>query len=208
MSMTAVVAIVAVYVVLAVLLLSLNIASLWRWWIKAGAIVVTTLMFIGSYFAITALLGWPIIGTMPNRFSLLSTRIVEPDNLRGLPGRIYLWVEEIDQDQIVISSPRAFEVPYTVTLSSEVAKAQEQIDEGSSIMGEYAADNNQNGEKQSNPTENEGDISMAGGDRQLGQSTGEGGAFADIDTAVSLTFSDMPPVSLPEKSPMLLPPQD
>lgn len=204
MSMTAIVGIIAVYVVLAVLLLSLNIASLWRWWIKAGAIVLTTLAFIGSYLAITALLGWPTTGVMPGRFSLLSTRIVEPDNLRGERGHIYLWIEEIDENQIVISSPRAYEVPYSVQLSAEVATAQDQIDEGSSIMGQYAADSNQPGERQSAPNEGEGEVSMGGGNERLGQSTGEGGAFADLDISATFSFSDMPPVSLPDKGPMVM----
>jgi len=204
MSTTAVVAIVAVYVVLAILLLSLNIASLWRWWIKAGAIVLTTVMFVFSYLAITGLLGWPTNGAMPARFSLLSTRIVEPDNLRGLPGHIYLWIEEIDENQVVVSSPRAYEVPYSVDLSSEVAMAQDKIDGGDSIMGQYAADSSQAGEKQAAPNESEGELSMAGGDQEQGQSTGEGGAFVDINTAATLSFSDMPPVSLPDKGPLVI----
>ena len=32
---------IALFLALAVLLLSLNFASLWKWWIKAGAIVIT-----------------------------------------------------------------------------------------------------------------------------------------------------------------------
>ena len=38
------------YLVLGVLLLSLNLTSLWRWWIKAGAVVITT-GFIGYLVA-------------------------------------------------------------------------------------------------------------------------------------------------------------
>ena len=63
---------------------------------------------------------------MPARFSLLSTRIVEPDKLTGAPGHIYLWVEEVDDRQIVIGPPRAFEVPYVVEIATDVATAQSQ----------------------------------------------------------------------------------
>ena len=59
---------VAVYVLLAVLLLSLSIASLWRWWIKAGAIIITMAAFAGAYVSISGLIGWPTTSPLPARF--------------------------------------------------------------------------------------------------------------------------------------------
>ena len=37
---------VSAYVVVALLLLSLNLTSRWKWWVKAAAIVVTGIFFI------------------------------------------------------------------------------------------------------------------------------------------------------------------
>ena len=121
---------IALFLLLGLLLLSLNIFSLWRWWVKALMIVVTLGSVVVLYFTMTGLIGWASTAQMPARFSLLSTRIVEPDKLKGLPGHIYLWVEEVDDEQVVISPPRAFEVPYEVETASNVATAQQQIEGG------------------------------------------------------------------------------
>ena len=198
MTQTAIALTIACYAMLGVLLLSLNFASLWRWWIKAAAIVLTVVACVGSYFSIVGLLGWPSSDAMPARFNLVSTRIIEPDMLRGTPGRIYLWIEEVDEDQIIISPPRAFEVPYEVDLSIQVAEAQSELNGGSTILGEFAATEEQTGERQAAPREgaNTGDFS-AGTD--VGTANGEGGKFEDTTAANTLTFSDMPPVSLPSK---------
>ena len=126
---------IAAYVLLASLLLSLNIASLWRWWIKGTAIVLTTLVFVVAYVSITGMIGWPSVDSLPRRFSLLSTRIVEPDKIRNLPGHVYLWVELIDEHQVVISAPRAFEVPYSVELAKKTDDAQKMLDTGQAVQG-------------------------------------------------------------------------
>lgn len=198
MTQTAIALTIACYAMLGVLLLSLNFASLWRWWVKAAAIFLTVATCIGSYFAIINLLGWPAEKGMPERFNLVSTRIVEPDMLRGTPGRIYLWIEEVDADQVIISPPRAFEVPYEVDLSVQVASAQSELDSGSSILGEFAATDAATGERQAAPQEgaDTGDFSTG---TDIGGNSGQGGAFADSTAANSFSFSDMPPVNLPGK---------
>lgn len=199
----AVVGTIAAYVLLAVLLLSLNIASLWRWWIKAAAIVLTALVFVGSYIAITGLIGWPSDSTMPSRFSLLATRIVEPDALHDAPGHIYLWIEEIDANQIVVSPPRAFEVAYKVELAADVADAQQKLEGGSPVMGEFAAEESQAGSRQASPNQSGDEANTAGGQQQ-GQATGAAGVVIDTIPQPSLSFSDMPPVGLPDKGPVVL----
>ena len=198
MIQTAIALTVACYAVLGVLLLSLNITSLWRWWVKVAAIVLTVAACVGSYFSISGLLGWPAQAGMPERFNLVSTRIVEPDMLRGTEGRIYLWIEQVDENQVIISPPRAFEVPYEVDLSIQVAEAQSELNGGSKILGQFAATDTESGERQAAPREGSdtGDFS-AGTD--VGTSSGEGGTFEDTTPANTLTFSDMPPVDLPSK---------
>ncbi|MDB5535957.1 MAG: hypothetical protein JWQ65_832 [Devosia sp.] len=204
MMMTAIAGTVGAYVLLAVLLLSLNIASLWRWWIKAGAIVLTALVFVESYIAITGVVGWASTSTMPARFSLLATRIVEPDKLRDTPGHIYLWVEEIDDNQIVISPPRAYEVPYDVDMATEVASAQSQLEGGSDIMGEFAATGTQTGEKQSNPNEDGSEVTMSAGNEQANTAGGPTGVVDNVPAGATLSFSDMPAVGLPDKGPVVM----
>lgn len=204
MMTNAIIGTVGAYVLLAALLLSLNIASLWRWWIKAGTIVLTALVFAGSYVAITGLIGWPSTSTMPTRFSLLSTRIVEPDALRDTPGHIYLWVEEIDDNQIVISPPRSYEVPYKVELAAEVADAQEQLEGGSDIMGQFAAESSEAGDHQVSPNKSGDEVTLPGGGQQKGESTGASGVSDNLAPGATISFSDMPPVSLPDKGPLTI----
>lgn len=186
------------YAVLGVLLLSLNFTSLWRWWVKLAAIALTVAACAGSYFAIIAMLGWPTDAAIPHRFSLLATRIVEPGIVRGDSGHIYLWIEEIDESQVVISQPRAYEVPFVVDLAVEVEKAQEALDTGGSIMGELDTDEAEAASGGAGSDRETGADQMATGD-DGGQATGEGARFDGTSPKVGLIFSDMPPVPLPAK---------
>ncbi|MBN9362110.1 MULTISPECIES: hypothetical protein [unclassified Devosia] len=190
---------VALFLVLALLLLSLNLTSLWRWWIKAGAIVVTLGAVIVLYFTMTGLIGWASPGDMPKRFSLLATRIVEPDKLGNLPGAIYLWIEEVDDRQIVISPPRAFQVPYKVEIATEVASAQQQIEAGGKVLGQFAATGNEQANAaQTAQQQGQGAISTDGDANRTASGGGEGGG--NIGDPGALSFSQMPPVDLPDKA--------
>src|SRR5689334_2829518 len=96
MPVQAILGLVVAYAATTVLLLSLNFASLWRWPVKASAIVVTSGLFVGTYLAVNAMIGWPSTDRLPSRASFLSSRIVEPDNLTGAAGVIYVWLQGID----------------------------------------------------------------------------------------------------------------
>lgn len=189
---------IALFLLLALLLVSLNIFSLWKWWIKALAIVVTLGSVVVLYLTMTGLIGWPSSGVMPKRFSLLATRIVEPDKLKNLPGHIYLWVEEVDDNQITISPPRAFEVAYEIETASDVATAQQQIEGGGKVLGQFEATSAEQATKDMNPQEKGANaVSMQG---NTTDKTGQGGeGFDSIGDPGSLTFSEMPPVPLPNK---------
>ncbi|WP_055046921.1 hypothetical protein [Devosia sp. A16] len=199
MSPLVIVGAIALFLLLALLLLSLNLTSLWKWWIKAGAIVVTLGAVLVLYFTMTGLVGWASSGAMPKRFSLLATRIVEPDKLNNLPGAIYLWVEEVDDRQIVISPPRAFEVPYKVEIATEVASAQQQIEGGGKVLGQFAATGNaETNAAQTAQQQGKGAINTDG---NANLSAGGGGEGAEkIGDPSALTFSEMPPVALPDKA--------
>lgn len=190
---------VALFLLLVLLLLSLNLTSLWKWWIKAGAIVVTLGSVVVLYFAMTGLIGWASPGEMPRRFGLLATRIVEPDKLANLPGAIYLWVEEVDDRQIVISPPRAFQVPYKVEIATEVASAQQQIEGGGKVLGQFAATGNEEANAaQTAQQQGRGAINTDGNANLSASGGGEGAER--IGDPGALTFSEMPPVALPDKA--------
>ncbi|MBV9250319.1 MAG: hypothetical protein JO227_13870, partial [Acetobacteraceae bacterium] len=92
---SSVVALVTAYAAVAVLLLSLNLTSLWNWRIKAGAILVTTALFGVTYHGLHGLTGWPTTQKLPPRFSLLWTVVSEPNKKANNPGSIYVWADEL-----------------------------------------------------------------------------------------------------------------
>jgi hypothetical protein len=187
--------IVASYIVIAVLLLSLNLASRWHWGIKASAILITTAFFGVSYVSITDLIGWPAEARMPDHFQLHWATIVEPDKLNGLPGSIFLWVEALNQDNLPAGTPRAFRVPYSRDLADRIGRAKERIEQGADQAGTARDLDVAEGE----PDE---DRRLAGAPPRQGEpgSTGDPAAF--IQHMPAIEFEDMPPAALPPKQPL------
>ena len=124
---TTLLAISAAYVVLAVVVLSMGLTSRYAWWVKAGAIVVSSTFFVEVFFASKGLLGWPATGALPGKFQLLWTRVVEPDPKLGDHGAIFLWVEEVDENNIPNGLPRSYRLPYSVKLADRTLKARDEI---------------------------------------------------------------------------------
>jgi hypothetical protein len=128
-------AISAAYVVLAVLLLAFSLRAPFAWWVKAAAIVVSTFFFIEVFFATRDLLSYPSPGKLPPHFQLLWARVVEPDSKSADPGAIFLWVEEIDANNVPDGSPRAFRLPYTRPLAEKSDQARDAIMAGHAQEG-------------------------------------------------------------------------
>jgi hypothetical protein len=129
------IAISAAYMVLAVVVLSMGLTSRFAWWVKASAIVISSVFFIEVFFASKSLMGWPASGTLPPKFQLLWTRVVEPDLKAGHRGAIYLWVEELDGNNVPSGLPRSFRLPYSVKLADRTLKARDEIMAGNPQEG-------------------------------------------------------------------------
>jgi hypothetical protein len=128
-------AISAAYVVVAVLLLGIGLTARLAWWVKATAIVVTSAFFVEAFFATNSLLGWPGSGQLPPKFELLWTRVVEPDPKISEPGAVYLWVEEVDANNVPSGVPRSFRLPYSRPLADRSSKARDEIMAGNPQEG-------------------------------------------------------------------------
>lgn len=189
------VGIVASYVLIAVLLLSLNLASRWRWGVKGAAIVITTGFFGVCYLATSGLIGWPSEARVPERFQLHWATVVEPDKLNGVPGSIYLWIEGLDENNMLAGTPRAYRVPYSRELADRIGHAKERIEQGADQLGTARDLEMPEGE----PDE---DRRLAGAPRREDQpgSTGDPAAF--IQHQPSIEFEDMQPPALPPKQPL------
>lgn len=184
MPIGSILATVAAYVLIALLLISLNLTSRWRWWIKGGAIVITGLFFLASYLAIASLLGWPTQARMPLRFELVATRVVEPNPFAGDPGAVFLWIEQIDENNVPNGRPRSYKLVYTEPLADRVNEAQDLIDAGEDVQGTIREE--QAGE---DPADGEGEL--GDGPRN------PGGAYPEFE--FNLTFDNLAPVRLPDK---------
>jgi len=125
----------AAYVVLSLVVLSMGLTSRFAWWVKASTIVVTSGFFVEVFFASKGLLGWPASGALPPKFQLLWTRVVEPDLKAGSRGAIYLWVEEVDGNNVPSGLPRSYRLPYSVKLADRTLKARDEIMAGNPQEG-------------------------------------------------------------------------
>lgn len=126
---------VAAYVLLALLLLSINLYSNWAWPVKAATIIITSIFYLVAYFSIPPMLGWPTSAELPGKFKLNAIHVVQPDKLTNEDGAIYLWLTEIE-DLEATGIPRAYELPYSDPLYKAVNEARTKMKKGIEQLGE------------------------------------------------------------------------
>jgi hypothetical protein len=183
------------YVVLAVLLLSLNLTSRWHWGVKAAAIAVTTIFFGVSYTSIAGFVGWPTGARLPEHFQLDWGTVVEPDKLNGSPGAIYLWVEALDENNLPAGVPRSFRVSYSRQLADRIVHARERIEQGTDQAGTAR-------EVDAPESLPDQDRRLAGTPPRENEPGTPGDPTAFIQHMPSIEFGDMPLPALPPKGPL------
>ena len=123
------------YVAVAALLLSLNIASTWRWQVKTAGIVLVSALYVGTYLGVKDLPGWPSRAELPDYFRLHWGIVTEPDKYSGEKGRILVWVEALDDKDQSLASPRAHNLPYDDDLAQRIEAALSLVSDGQSVTG-------------------------------------------------------------------------
>jgi hypothetical protein len=191
---TAIAALTAGYIALAVLLLSLNLTSLWRWWIKAGSIVATTIFFGVTFQALGGLTGWPTTQRLPDRFAMVWSTVVEPDKKTNNPGGVYVWAQELDANNVPSTTPRSYKLPYSDALARKIARAQEKREHGIEVMGKLGEEGN-GPQRQVEPKT---DVKM-GAITTNNEDTPATDTVPFMDDSARLNFEDLPPVVLPDK---------
>jgi len=126
---------IAAYVIIALLLLSLTLYSRWSWRVKAVAIIITSAFYLISYFSFPPLLGWPSESRLPERFRVLSVYVVEPNKHLGTDGQIYLWVTNMEEDPN-LAVPRAFSLAYNNERHEKIIKVMKKLRKGLPQLGE------------------------------------------------------------------------
>lgn len=130
---------IAAYILLAALLLSVNLYSKWSWQLKTITIIITSVFYIISYISFPPLLGWPTNQKLPAHFRLLATEVHQPDKLTGEEGSVFLWLKEVE-DITTLVLPRAYVLPYSSLLHEKIINVQSKIDRGIPQLGEYEED--------------------------------------------------------------------
>ncbi|MSO89327.1 MAG: hypothetical protein EXQ89_05095 [Rhodospirillaceae bacterium] len=121
---------------IAVLLLSLNLASRWKWWVKGGAIVITVAFFYQSYLSLNAVLGYPTAQDLPSRFQIHWMILNEPDKRTRDRGAVFMWISELDSRDRPSGPPRAYRLPYSDRLHQAADLAtRENGENGAELMG-------------------------------------------------------------------------
>jgi hypothetical protein len=190
-------AIVAAYVVVSVLLLTASLTAPLRWWIKAAAIVVSSFFFVEVFYATKSLMGWPGTDRLPSRFQLLWTRVVEPDPKLHDPGSIFFWVEEVDDNNVPSGVPRSYRLPYTKPLADKSLKARDEIMSGNPQEGtaDDLAENDESSRVGMNLPNNLENLNQA----QSGNANLDLSQLKLLEGMQHVEFIPMPGVKLPPK---------
>ncbi len=123
------------FVLIALLLLSLNFYSRWSLWVKIVITLVVSGFYVVNYEAINGLLGWPTGASTPAKFLLIASVVREPNKETGEAGGIHIWASEI-RDRRPDPVPRAYTLPYDETLHKELELARNGQRNGIPQIGE------------------------------------------------------------------------
>ncbi len=141
------------YVVILATLMSVFIYSHAPIWAKFTLLFVSGTMFMVHSQALTDLLGWPVEQELPTKFVVLSSQVNEPTKSEKSPGRIYLWLTEIE-DTLPQKRPRAYSLDYSEALHSEIEQAAKRRRRGIVQVGESLAVDKVIGKQSSMPAAN------------------------------------------------------
>jgi hypothetical protein len=124
----------AVLAILVGILVARRVRPLWR----IGAASLAAGLFVLTYWQVGELRGLPSDGPPPKFFQLHWARVIEPNQILREPGSIFLWLEELDEDNYASGVPRAYQVPYSPDLVKMVQAAMGEIQQGKEIAGMIA----------------------------------------------------------------------
>lgn len=106
---------------------------------KGLVVVAVSALYIAAFFGLRALPGYASQERLPPRFKLLGARVVEPKTIAGDPGSIYMWVEPMDDNDVLSGVPRAYRLPYVAKRADNVINAIKRSNEGHPQEGRTGA---------------------------------------------------------------------
>ncbi len=126
-----------------VLLLALALLwSAWPGWLKGGLVVAVTVLYFYGLGAVHAIWGIPSDDALPERFLMLAAAIQEPTP--KTPGALFVWVSQLRDGKPTLE-PRAFRLPYTRELHSQINDGIKKGRDGVSQLGTAEIKNGKRG---------------------------------------------------------------
>jgi len=156
-------------VVLALLMLVLLFSQL-HWILRLLLVLLVAGTYWVAYMGWDRSQGWPSSNRLPASFMLHGAVIEEPDQVKEIDGKIFLWISDLSTHQPA-EQPRAYILPYSEKLHGAAQEALRQMRNGEMQLGTISV--------------------VPGTQEQKGSYTGEIPFFIE--------FSNLPKQSLPEK---------
>ena len=125
----------AIVLSFAALLLLILLALLWSgWpsWLKGVLVLAVTGLYFFGNDAVHQIWGVPSADPLPERFVMLGAAVDEPT--AKTPGSIFLWVS-VPREGLKKLEPRAYRVPYTKELHTQIDQGVRKGKDGISQMG-------------------------------------------------------------------------
>jgi hypothetical protein len=120
------------YAMLLLIVVCALLWSAWPRWMKSLLVLASTALYFGGYQAVSEIWGIPSSDPLPSRFLMLAAAIEEPS--AKSKGALYFWVSKLQDGKPTIE-PRAYRLPYTKLLHSQVAEGLRRGRDGVAQMG-------------------------------------------------------------------------
>lgn len=118
--MLGIAALLAAYVFVVLLLLNLGLRSPWPWPVKAAAIGLAAVFYLGTWYGLQRITGWPSSQVPPRKMRIIATDVREPDKAAGTAGAVFVWGVPLGDPQ---AQPRAYRFDYSSELYERITEA-------------------------------------------------------------------------------------
>ncbi len=175
------------FALVAALVLNLWLRTSWSLPFKLGAVLLTSALYVGTYYGLREMQGWPITDPLPDRFRLHWAMVEEPDKAADQDGWIYVWLRPLDGTGEPYGKPRAHQIPFNAETAGQVQAALDSIEDGKPMDGYLSRGSITPSEEEQAPVE--------------GVPTGTAPAD-EPEEGLRIEFREAPSPSLPMKEPI------
>ncbi len=172
------------YALVAALLLNMNLVTNYSVWLKAGVILVTSGLYLGTWFGYQGLTGWATNQPLPEKFRLIYLSIDERRSSSDNPGYIYYWIRPLDEAGLPFGPPRAYRIDWSESAAEDAESALLAIEDGEELNGSFSRNL----------------MTSEEGTEMLSDYAGEFSVTGAGDGKVNIIFMRAPPRSLPPKT--------